>query len=99
LFDGFSAEYDAEKEAAMIELTKQQAQAIAASGVTPPVLVDPTSKATYVLLRQEEYEKIIGEEYDDSEWTDEEMDLLAWEAGKLAGWEDMDEYDHDQEKP
>jgi hypothetical protein len=83
----------------MIELTQQQAQAIADSGDVPPVLVDPTTKTTYVLLRQEEYEKIIGEEYDDSEWTDEEMELLAWEAGKLAGWEDMDEYDRDENKP
>ena len=77
----------------MIELTPQQAQAIADSGDAPPVFVDPTTQIAYVLLRHEEYEKIIGEEYDDSDWTDEEMELLAWEAGKLAGWEDMDEYD------
>lgn len=31
---------------------------------------------------------------DDSPWTDEEMELLAWEAGKDAGWEEMDDYDH-----
>ncbi len=67
----------------MIELTEQQAQAIAGSGDVPPVLVDPTTKATYVLLRQEEYEKIIREEYDDSEWTEEEMDLLAAELDAM----------------
>lgn len=33
-------------------------------------------------------------EYDDSPCTDEEMELLAWESGKLAGWEEMDEYDY-----
>lgn len=32
-------------------------------------------------------------EYDDSAWTREELQALAWEAGKQAGWEDMDEYD------
>ena len=31
--------------------------------------------------------------FDDSPWTDEEMELLAWEAGKMIGWEEMDEYD------
>jgi hypothetical protein len=36
--------------------------------------------------------------YDDSQWTDGEMDLLAWEAGKHAGWEEMDEYDPCPEK-
>jgi hypothetical protein len=82
----------------MIELTKQQAQAIAASGGAPPIVVDPTTKTTYVLLRQDEYEKIIGEEYDDSPWTAEERDALAWEAGKHAGWEEMDEYDHYSEE-
>jgi hypothetical protein len=37
--------------------------------------------------------------YDDSPWTDEEMEFLAWEAGKLAGWEEMDEYDNYPVKP
>src|SRR4051794_7455116 len=37
--------------------------------------------------------------YDDSPWTDEEMDALAWEAGQHAGWGDMDEYDNYPEKP
>jgi hypothetical protein len=55
--------------------------------------VDPTTHTTYVLLRQDEYEKIISEEYDDSPWTAEERDALAWEAGKHAGWETMNEYD------
>jgi hypothetical protein len=67
----------------MIELTEQQAQAIAGSGDAPPILMDPTTKTTYVLLRQEEYEKIIGEEYDDSAWTDEEMELLAAEVDEM----------------
>ncbi len=31
---------------------------------------------------------------DDSPWTEEEADALAWEASQLAGWNDsrMDEY-------
>ena len=86
------------KEAAMIELTEQQVQAIAAAGNTPPVVVDPQTKTPYVLLRQDVYRRLTDEEYDDSPWTDEEMELLAWEAGKQAGWEDMDDYDHYPEK-
>ena len=78
----------------MIELTEQQVQAIAAAGETPPILVDPQAKVPYVLLRQDVYERLIDKDYDDSPWTDAEMELLAWEAGKQAGWEDMDDYDH-----
>jgi hypothetical protein len=60
--------------------------------------VDPKTKTPYVLLRQDMYERLKDKDYDDSLWTDEEMELLAWEAGKQAGWEDMDEYDHYPEK-
>ena len=34
-----------------------------------------------------------GDDYDDSPWSREELEALAWEAGKEAGWENMDEYD------
>jgi hypothetical protein len=85
-----------EREEAMVELTEQQAQAIRAAGKKPAVVVDPKTNTLYVLLRQEIYERLT--EYDDSPWTDEEMELLAWETGKLAGWEDMDEYDRYPEK-
>ena len=78
----------------MIELTEQQSQAVAAAGNTPPVLVDPKTKTSYVLVRQDLYERLADHAYDDSRWTDEEMELLAWEAGKQAGWEEMDDYDH-----
>ena len=82
----------------MIELTEQQSQALAAAGATPLVAVDPKTKTSYVLLRQEVYERLLDPDYDDSPWTDQELELLAWEAGKDAGWEDMDEYDHYPEK-
>jgi hypothetical protein len=87
-------------EVTMIELTELQMQAITTAGKSPPVVVDPTTKTAYVLLRLDVYERLKrAEEYDDSPWTDEEMELLAWEAGKHAGWEDMDEYDQYPEKP
>jgi hypothetical protein len=83
----------------VIELTEQQLQALEAAGSTPPRLVNPRTKETFVLLRVDEYERLKEEEYDDSPWTREELEALAWEAGKRAGWEDMDEYDDAPEEP
>jgi hypothetical protein len=83
----------------MIELTEQQMQALENAETTPPRLVNPRTKETFVLLRVEAYERLKEEEYDDSPWTREELQALAWEAGKQAGWEDMDEYDDVPEKP
>jgi hypothetical protein len=85
--------YDAGKEAAMIELTEQQMQALGKPESTPPLVVIPRTKEAFLLLRVEEYERLKEDEYDDSPWTKEELQTLAWEAGKRAGWEDMDEYD------
>jgi hypothetical protein len=61
-------------------------------------VVNRATQETYVLLRAEVYARIKDLLYDDSPWTDEERDLLAWEAGPTAGWDDMDEYDHYPEK-
>jgi hypothetical protein len=77
----------------MIELTEQLLQALENPEARPLRLVNPRTKETYVLLRADEYECLKEEEYDDSPWTSEERHALAWEAGKHAGWEDMDEYD------
>ncbi len=83
----------------MIELTEQQLQALENPEVTPPRVLNPRTKETFVLLRVDEYERLKEDEYDDSPWTREELQALAWEAGKQAGWEDMDEYDDIPEKP
>jgi hypothetical protein len=77
----------------MIELTEQLLQALENPADRPLRLVNPRTRETYVLLRADEYERLKEEEYDDSPWTSEERHALAWEAGKHAGWEDMDEYD------
>jgi PHD/YefM family antitoxin component YafN of YafNO toxin-antitoxin module len=83
----------------MIELTEQQIQALENPEATPPRVVNPRTKETFVLLRVEEYERLKEEEYDDSPWTREELEALAWETGKAIGWEEMDEYDRLPEKP
>ncbi len=82
----------------MIELTQEQVQALGKTEAQPPRVKNPQTQELFVLMPLAEYERLIDQEYDDSPWTDEEMELLAWEAGKQAGWEDMDEYDHYPEK-
>ena len=83
----------------MIELTEQQVQELGTREAVPPYIVNPWTKETFVLLRVDEYRRLKEDEYDDSPWTSEERHALAWEAGKHAGWEDMDEYDDAPEKP
>jgi hypothetical protein len=83
----------------MIQLTPQQVEAVAAGAGVPPTLIDPNTQTAYVLVRKDLYEQLLAEEYDDSPWTPEERDMLAWEAGKHAGWEDMDDYDDKAQIP
>ena len=71
----------------MIELTEQQIQALENPQATPPQVLNPRTKETFVLLRADEYERLKENEYDDSPWTREELQALAWEAGKGADWE------------
>ncbi len=79
----------------MIELTEQQVQALQNAEATPPRVLNPRTRETFVLLRVEEYERLQGQEYDDSPWTREELQALAWEAGERTEW---DEYDGAPEK-
>jgi PHD/YefM family antitoxin component YafN of YafNO toxin-antitoxin module len=79
----------------MIELTEQQVQALENAEVAPPRVVNPRTHETFVLLRIEDYERLKEEEYDDSPWTREELQALAWERVKHEDW---DEYDNLPEK-
>jgi hypothetical protein len=75
----------------MIELTQQQLQALEKPEITPPRVVNPQTKETFVLLRVDEYERLKEGEYDDSPWKREELQALAWEAGEHTGWEEYDD--------
>jgi hypothetical protein len=77
----------------MIELTQQQAQQLSKVHKAPPRVVNPVTQEAFVLLRAEEYERLL--EYDASPWTEEEMDMLAAEAADLLGWEGMEAYQDD----
>ena len=69
----------------MIELTEQLLQALENPADRPLRLVDPRTKETYVLLCADEYERLKEEDYDDSPWTREEREALAWQTGKGIG--------------
>jgi hypothetical protein len=80
----------------MIELTQQQVQALEHADATPPCVVNPRTKETFVLLHMEEYARLTEEDYDDSPCTREELQALAWERVKHEDW---DEYENLPEQP
>lgn len=80
----------------MIELTEQQAEALELPDTTPPRVLNPRTQETFVLLRADEYARLTGHEYDDSPWTREELQALAWARIQHEDW---DEYDDLPEKP
>ena len=80
----------------MIELTEQQVQALQQPGAVPPRMLNPRTKETFVLLRVEEFQRLKEVNYDDSPWTREELEALAWERLEHEDW---DEYDDLPEKP
>ena len=80
----------------MIELTEQQVQALEQPEAVPPRVLNPRTKETFVLLRVEEFQRLKDVNYDDSPWTREELEALAWERLKHEDW---GEYDDLPEKP
>jgi hypothetical protein len=66
----------------MIELTDAQIQSLAAAENEPPRAVNPRTQETFVLLRVEEYERLKAADYDDSPWTREEIEAVAWETSE-----------------
>ena len=75
----------------MIELTDDQIPLLNTPDGAPPRARNPRTKDTFVLLRVEEYERLKGQEYDDSPWTREELQALAWESAEHGDWEEYDD--------
>ena len=67
----------------MIELTQEQVQALGKPEATPPRVVNPDTREMFVLVPLADYQRLVEEAYDDSPWTDEERDLLRWEACQM----------------
>jgi prevent-host-death family protein len=71
-----------------MKLTKEQLEAVRRG---EPVRL--TERGTdLVVLRADVFERLQQLSYDDSPWTDEEMDRLAAEDADALGWEGMEVY-------
>jgi hypothetical protein len=64
-----------------LDSSLREGQSLENGEAGPPRVVNPRTKETFVLIRVEEYERLKEEEYDDSRWTREELQVLAWEMG------------------
>jgi PHD/YefM family antitoxin component YafN of YafNO toxin-antitoxin module len=79
----------------MIKLTEQQLHELEHPEASPPLVLNPRTNETFILLPVDEYERLKDKEYDDSPWMREELQASAWEVGERADWE---EYDDSPEK-
>jgi hypothetical protein len=71
-----------------IELTEDQGRALAATAETPPTVVDPATRTTYVLLRADEFDRV------KSLLSDDDTDALYSTLAELEpdDWEDASNY-------
>ncbi|MFL5340087.1 MAG: hypothetical protein ACJ8F7_08040 [Gemmataceae bacterium] len=83
----------------MPNLTDELRRSVEAAGGAPLRLTDPATCQEYVLIRADLFDRLTEADYDASPWTAEERDALAVEAGKQAGWDEMNEYDNYPDKP
>lgn len=67
----------------MIELTEKQALALEHSQAQPPRVLNPRTQRSFVLVSVEEYERLTQDDYDDGPWADQEIAVLAAEAGVM----------------
>jgi hypothetical protein len=78
-----------------LELTENLQQALDAQPEQPLCVVDPRTHTTYVLIRKDEYERLQGMLYDDSEFSVRDAYPLMDEVAAKEGWNDsaLDSYD------
>ena len=79
----------------MIELTEDQVQAMEREESNPCRIAHPRTQETFVLVPLVEYEKL-RVDYDDSPWTREELQAMAW---RLVDNDEWSEYDDKPETP
>jgi hypothetical protein len=75
----------------MIELTEQQARTLENADAGPLRVVNPLTQQTFVLLQLDEYERLKEQQYDDSPWSRQDLETLAWEAAENTGWDEYDD--------
>jgi hypothetical protein len=71
----------------MLELTAEQHQALVANGKEPVRAIDPATKAEYVLIRAEVYDRIQSLVGNDPSWV-ESAYLASLETFARDGWDD-----------
>ncbi len=76
-----------------MELTKEQLEAV--RGGKAVRLSEGGTEL--VVVRADVFERLRGLRYDDSPWSDEEMDRLAAEDADALGWEGMEAYQGDDQ--
>lgn len=80
----------------MIELTAEQRRAVAQQAETPPRAIDPETRITYVLIREEVYDraKTLFADEEDTQLLRDMYPHIMEVFGK-SGWDDpsMDVYD------
>jgi hypothetical protein len=70
--------------AVTIELTEGQLQALSQPHPNPPQLVNPHTNEAFVLLPVGQYRKLTEELYDDSPWTRDELESVAWQTAERS---------------
>ena len=84
----------------MVELTQEQRLTLAQE--ENPTVIDPETRAEYVLVRKELYERLRTLVYNDGEWTDDELRHQLAKSSEANGWNEpsMDAYDrYDENRP
>lgn len=76
-----------------MELTKEQLEAV--RGGKPVRLNEEGTEV--VVVRADLFERLRGLPYDDSPWSDDEMDRLAAEDADALGWEGMEAYQDEEQ--
>jgi hypothetical protein len=83
----------------MIELTDEQREQLEKGQAVH--VTDSDTAHSYVLLRQDIYERVRQLLYDDSEWSDDELRQQLARSSAANGWDEpgMDAYDrYDEER-
>ncbi len=76
----------------MIELTAAQRAALHERAGRPLSMTDPATHESFVLVPRDLYDSLTA--YDDSPWTEDEMDALAGELDAMLGDDMAIEDDH-----
>jgi hypothetical protein len=83
----------------MIELTVEQQQELARGNAVE--VSDSDTQQPYVVLSKAVYERVCNLLYDDSEWTEGELQAMLAHSAEANGWNEpgMDAYDrYDEER-